>query len=495
MDKHWKADIISGFEIFLIALPLSIGIALAAGTPASAGILAAIIGGIVGTLITGTHIAITGPAAGLIVVVSSSIITLGNGDLLLGFKRTLAATIVVGVLQILVGLFKLGKLTFLAPAAVVHGMLSAIGLIIMIKQIPVLLGVVPKSKSITSLLVEIPELLINNNLVILSIGLISFSFLLLAKLLPKKISAFLPAPLIAVLAGLIFSVFLNIKSSPNISFLNNNYLLGPEFLVKTPKSLLELFIFPVFDVIFSINSLISITTLFLIGTLESLLSSYAVDKLDPYKRKTDFDYDIIGKGVTNIFCGALGGYPIITEIVRSSANISNGAKTKWSNFFHGVFILIFVGFFPSFINLIPLTSLAAILIFIGFNLAHPNKFIEMWKHGKDQFFLFSLTLIITIVEDLLIGVIVGIIAKIILHLFRRVKIKEFFSPDLLIEKNADQVYLNINSNVVFLGYIKVKNIIEGTDTTKVIIINKSNFYIDHTITELLHDRFEEIEFE
>lgn len=141
-----------------------------------------------------------------------------------------------------------------------------------------------------------------------------------------------------------------------------------------------------------------------------------------------------------------------------------------------------------------MTSLAAILIFIGFNLAHPNKFIEMWKYGKDQFFLFSLTLIITIVEDLLIGVIVGIIAKIILHLARRVKIKEFFSPDLSIEKNADQVYLNINSNVVFLGYIKVKNIIEGIDTTKVIIINKSNFYIDHTITELLHDSFEEIEF-
>ncbi|MCR9205549.1 MAG: SulP family inorganic anion transporter, partial [Halobacteriovoraceae bacterium] len=332
LKNHWKDDLISGFIVFLIALPLSIGIALAAGAPASAGILSAIIGGIIGTLITGTHITISGPAAGLIVVIGGSIVSLADGgDLLLGFKRTLAATILAGTLQVLLGLFRLGKLTFLAPSSVVHGMLAAIGTIIMIKQIPVLLGVENTAKSILGILWNFPEMLAEVDLPIFIIAGVGIAILLVWRLLPPKISKIIPGPLVAVASGLVLSYAMKIEYPHDVHWLSHDYHIGPEFLVHVPSSIKELFIFPKFDVLFTGRSLFSVMTIFLVGSLESLLSAYAVDKLDPYKRKSNLDFDIIGKGITNIACGFLGAYPIITEIVRSSANITNGAKTKWAN--------------------------------------------------------------------------------------------------------------------------------------------------------------------
>lgn len=489
MDNHWKDDIVAGFIVFLIALPLSIGIALAAGIPASAGILSAIIGGIIGTLITGTHVTISGPAAGLIVVIGGSVVSLGGGDLLLGFKRTLAATIIAGALQVLVGLFKLGKLTFLAPSSVVHGMLAAIGTIIMIKQLPVLLGVKASAKSLLGLIAELPSLIMHNDLPVLFIGGVCFIVLVLWKYVPEKVSKLLPGPLVAVAIGLGMSALLGMGHAHNVNWLNHSYGLGPEFLVHVPKSIKELFIFPTFDIIFSTESLISAVTIFIVGSLESLLSAYAIDKLDPYKRVSNLDYDMIGKGITNMCCGALGAYPIITEIVRSSANLTNGAKTKWANFFHGVFILVFVALLPGLINAIPLSALAAILILVGFNLAHPKNFLQVWHHGKDQFFLFTLTLVVTIVEDLLVGIAVGIIAKLILHFVRGVGVKELFSPKLSVENSNGNVQLKLDSNTVFLGYFKVKEAIKDIDKTTEVEIVTNGHYVDFTISELFRDSF------
>jgi MFS superfamily sulfate permease-like transporter len=292
MDKHWKDDLMSGFIVFLIALPLSIGIALAAGVPASAGILSAILGGIIGTFITGSHIAINGPAAGLIVVISSSVVSLGGGDLFLGFKRTLAATVVVGLLQILLGIFRLGSLAFLCPTAVVHGMLAAIGTIIMVKQTPVLLGVSASAKSIPGIISELPHLIMTNDMPIFFTGMICVLILFLWKMLPKKMTQFVPGPLAVVLAGLALSYFLDVEHPHNVNWLSHSYHLGPEFLVHVPKSMKEMFIFPTFDIIFSTKSLISIMTIFIVGSLESLLSAFAVDKLDPYKRKSNLNFDL-----------------------------------------------------------------------------------------------------------------------------------------------------------------------------------------------------------
>lgn len=489
LENHWKDDLLAGFIVFLIALPLSIGIALAAGAPASAGILSAIIGGIVGTLITGTHITISGPAAGLIVVIGGSITSLADGgDLMLGFKRTLAATIIAGALQVLLGLFRLGKLTFLAPSSVVHGMLAAIGTIIMIKQIPALLGVKNTAKSILGVLWNIPEMVSQLDLPIFAIALVGLSILLIWKLLPPKVSKIIPGPLVAVGSGLGMSYMMGIEYPHDVSILSHQFHLGPEFLVHVPSSIKELFIFPKFDIITSGRFFFSVMTIFLVGSLESLLSAYAVDKLDPYKRQSNLDYDIIGKGITNMTCGFLGAYPIITEIVRSSANITNGAKTKWSNFFHGVFILGFVGLLPSVINHIPLASLAAVLFLVGFNLAHPKHFVEVYHHGKDQLLYFCVTLFVTLVEDLLLGIAAGILLKILHHLFvEKIKIKQFFSPDIEIEESDGTAVLKINGPLVFLGYLKLSNSLKLLEGKKNVEIISNENYLDFTIRETIKD--------
>lgn len=485
--KHFKADILSGFVIFLIALPLSIGIALAAGAPASAGIMAAILGGIVGTFFTGAHVVINGPAAGLIVVVLGAIQALSDGDPVVGFKRMLAAVVVVGILQIITGALKLGRFAFLAPSSVVHGMLSAIGAIILIKQVPVILGVFPKSKTILGILSEIHTYIHNVDLPIALIGLSSLGVLIFWNNFAGDIKKYIPSSILVVALGLILATFFDVTHGHDIMLFNYNYHVGPEFLVHVPENISKMIILPQFDVIWSGRSLMAIFTLFIVSSVESLLSTYAVDKLDPQHRKSNFNKDLLGKGVVNLSCGLIGGYPVISEIVRSSANIANGAKTMWSNFFHGVFILVFVLFFPNLINHIPLAALAAVLMIVGFNLTHPKHFIAVYHHGKDQFLFFLTTFIITVVDDLLVGILAGIALKIVLHLVRGVHPKYFFNPQLQVQEKDDRnVVISLQSPVVFLGYLKVKSILDSHKDKNVQIVYNDKF-VDFTIRELIKD--------
>ena len=291
-----------------------------------------------------------------------------------------------------------------------------------------------------------------------------------------------------VLAGLALSYSLKIDSPQEISFFDRLYLLGPQFLVNVPESLTKLFIFPKFDILSSARFIVSISTIFIVGTLESLLSAYAVDKLDPQKRKTNLNKDIIGKGIANMLCGLLGAYPIITEIVRSSANISNGAKTKWSNFYHGLFILLFVGLLPGLINHIPLASLAVILFVVGFNLSHPKHFFHVADLGKDQFAYFFITFIITLVEDLLLGIACGILVKIGHHiLIKKVPLNQLFSPKVTIEKKNEISSLVIKGPITFLGILKLMSLFDKTESLPFEIHNDNN-YLDQTTKDFLEDK-------
>jgi MFS superfamily sulfate permease-like transporter len=489
-ETNLKADIVSGMVIFLIALPLSIGIALAAGAPASAGILAAILGGILGTFFTGAHVVINGPAAGLIVVVLGAVQSLGGDDPVLGFKRTLAVVIVAGFLQVVLGLFRMGRLAFLAPSSVVHGMLSAIGVIIIIKQIPVLFGAAAHAETIIGMVGEIPQYVAGAQLPIALTGLSCLGLMILWNRFGGKLKKILPAPLLSVALGLISAGLFNLSSEHSMHWFDKVFQVGPRFLVNVPVNFSEMFIFPSFDIIFSFKSIIATFSIFVVCSIESLLSTYAVDKLDPLGRKSDLDKDILGKGVINIACGCLGAYPIISEIVRSSANIENGAQTKWSNFFHGLFILIFVALFPSFLNKIPLSALAAVLLLVGFNLAHPKHFVEVYHHGLDQFFLFSLTLTVTLVEDLLVGIAVGIAAKIFIHWMRGVRFKQFFNPDIDVVEEGDGVIVRFHSPAVFLSYLNVQKKLSAIDSRQVSVDYNGSF-VDFTIRELVKDTIPE----
>ena len=475
-QSNFGVDIKSGLVVFLIALPLSLGISLASGAPPTAGLISAIFGGIIGSFLGGSYVTINGAAAGLIVVVLNAIQTLGAGDALLGFKRTLACLVVVGVLQIVTGLLKAGKLSALFPLSVVHGMLTAIGLIIMIKQSHVFFGQSVGGSIISSFL-QIPNSIANLNSQATIIGALGIALLLLYPKLKFKISKIIPAPLIVVVIGVIAEHYMN-----NVA------------LVKIPTNPSDFLISPSFDVITSFNSILAIFTIYFVASLESILSAIAVDKLDPLQRESDFNRELWSKGVVNLCCGLVGGLPIIAEIVRSSANISQGAKTPLANFSHGILILLFVLFLPGTLNTIPLSALAAILIMVGYRLAQPKQFIEMWHLGMDSFLAFLTTIILTLAEDLLIGILGGMIVQTICSFIMGAKVKSLITPTFFWEENGDKASITFKDSLTFSSILKQKGIIQKASRFQEIRIDLRDVsYIDVSSFQLFQRETAKIE--
>ena len=435
-------DIKAGLVVFLIALPLSIGISIASGAPTSAGLISAALGGLIGSFLGGSYVTINGPAAGLIVVVLGAIQSLSDGDPINGFRRMLACVVIVGVLQILSGLFKAGKLAALFPLSVVHGMLTAIGIIIMTKQIHVFFGHKAQGSIVNSMLM-IPSSVFNPVAQSALVGLVAFVILLIYPHIKLKIAKIIPAPLVVVVVGIIMA-----------------NLIGTTSLVSIPTNASELIIFPLFDKITSPESLRAIFTIFFVASLESILSAIAVDKLDPLARESNFNRELWSKGVVNLGCGMIGGLPIIAEIVRSSANISQGAKTPLANFSHGFFILIFILIFPAVLNTIPLSALAAILVLVGFRLAHPRQFKEMWHLGINSFIAFMTTIILTVEDDLLVGVFAGVAIKAVISLFMGARPKDLFSPSYDLQENGSEAILKFQGSLNFFSVLKQRKILE-----------------------------------
>ncbi len=490
LKENFKSDILSGFLVFLIALPLCLGISMASGFPPVAGIFTAIIGGIVVSFFGGSNLTIKGPAAGLIVIALGAVQDLGNGDPLLGYKLALAAIVVAGILQIIFGLIKSGVLADFFPSAAVHGMLAAIGIIIAAKQIFTLVGVKPEAKETLHLLMEIPKGLSNANPEIVIIGAISLMILFGLPLINNKYVKMIPAPLIVILVSIPLGRYFDLEHVHSYLFLDNHeYSLGPKFLVTLPDSLFSAITFPDFSQIFSGTSIKYIIMFALVGSLESLLSSKAIDTLDPYKRKSNMNRDLLGVGIGNTLAGFIGGLPMISEIVRSSANINNGAKTWWSNVFHGLFLLIFVVFFPMLIHQIPLAALAAMLIYTGFRLASPKEFYKTYLVGKEQLMIFLVTIFTTLATDLLVGIGVGIAVKLITHLINGLPVKYIFKPMFTVTKNEEETEFTVDvfHSAVFSNYIKLKKSLDLLPRGKKVTIDFSNSnLVDHTVMENLH---------
>ncbi|MDD5215832.1 MAG: SulP family inorganic anion transporter, partial [Methylococcales bacterium] len=403
LKTHWRDDLLSGFLVFLIALPLCLGIAMASGFPPSSGIITAIIGGMMVSRFNGSFVTINGPAAGLIVVVYDAVQSLGEGDAMAGYRYALAAIVMASVIQILMGVFKAGRLSSFFPASVVHGMLAAIGIIIMAKQIHVVLGVTPEKGSLFSTIAQIPHSFANLNLEIAVIGFAGLAILIIWSLIQNKTLKMIPAPLVVVLMGMFFAHYFELEHE-HIYLLTPEHTpaaeVGPKFLVAISENFTSSFYFPDFGKFFTVEFWEAVVAIALVGSLESLLSAMAVDKLDPCKRHSDLNKDLTAVGVGNLVAGSIGGLPMIAEIVRSSANVNNGAKTQWANFFHGTFLLIFVVFFPHLIHSIPLAALASLLVFTGFRLASPREFANVMGIGKEQLFIFVATIISVIATDL-----------------------------------------------------------------------------------------------
>jgi MFS superfamily sulfate permease-like transporter len=483
LKENFSTDLTSGFIVFLLALPLSLGIAQASGIPPIMGVISAIIGGVIITFITGCKLAIKGPAAGLIVIVAGAVTEFGGG--IEGWKMAAGVMVVAGVLQILFGLIKLGKYVDFFPLSAIHGMLAAIGLIIIAKQIPVLLNdnpVLSKGEGPFELFYDIPMFIANLDPRASLIGVVSLIIMLGWPLVKHKGLSKIPSPLLVLIFAIPAGMYMNFSTTE------------PEYtLVKVGSLIDSLAINANFTGVNQIGVFIKYVIMFaLVGSLESLLTVKAIDLLDPYKRKSNPNKDLIAVGIGNTIAAFLGGYPMISEVARSSANIKNGAKTRWANFFHGGFLLLFVLAAYPVLEMIPNAALAAMLIAVGINLAHPKEFVHMFKIGKDQLAIFLTTIIFTLAEDLLIGIAAGIILKFIFHLARGVRFNSLFKSLVETTVEGDNITLIIKNSAIFSNFLGFKKHIEAIPSKKNITVDFSDNVkvVDHSFLADLY-RFQQ----
>ncbi len=485
--RYMKDDVISGLLVFLIALPLCVGIALASGFPPLAGIFTAIIGALVTTFISNSEMTIKGPAAGLIVIVVGCVEEFSGNGMSGGwmpadmnaYKAALAVGVVAAVLQIVFGLLRAGILGEFFPGTVVHGMLAAIGVIIIAKQVPVALGITEVKGGPLSLLKQIPEFLMHANPAIAMIGIVSLLIMFLWPLVRNRVSLLKPIPahLIVLLVAVPLGMALNLTSAHEYEVFHTQFKLGEQYLVKMPTEIFGMFKeiqTPDFTVLNQFKAWKWILMFFMVGSLESLLSAKAVDLLDPYKRKTNMNRDMLAVGVANLGAAMVGGLPMISEIVRSRSNIDNGAKTRFADMWHGIFLLLCVGLIPTILHLIPLAALAAMLVYTGTRLAHPSEFRNVYRIGKEQLLLFVVTLLVVLATDLLIGVAAGIVLKMVLHVANGVPLRSFFKAYVEVEDLDDKTSLiTAKESAIFSNWIPFKRQIEDIG-----LVQRRNIVLD-----------------
>lgn len=501
--RHFRNDVTAGFLVFLIALPLCLGISLASGYPPLAGIFTAIVGAIVGTVLGKSEMTIKGPAAGLIVIAVGCIESFGGDGLFdanseadwNAYRAALAVGVAAAALQLGAGLFRVGILGDFFPISAVHGMLAAIGVIIIAKQIPVALGVSASGEPL-ELLREIPHFVATANPAIAVIGIFSLLILLLWPWVGRRwmLARKIPSPVIVLAAAVPFATLLEISTRQSYELGGSEYPLGEQFLVAMPAEIFGMFqeiTTPDFSALQQPQAWGWVFLFFAIGSLESVLSAKAVELLDPWKRTASMDRDLIAVGIGNLCVSCIGGLPMISEIVRSKANIDNGARTRFANFWHGMFLLSCVALLPTVLHQIPLAALAAMLVYTGFRLAHPREFYHAAKSGREPLLIFVTTMVAVLATDLLIGIAIGIAVKAVMLVFRGVPLAAMFRPGLrVIAESAQEIRIQAGPAAVFSNWIALRRQLEKEGLRKhrnVILDLSQTRFVDHSLMDKLND--------
>lgn len=495
--KYRGADFSASVVVFLIALPLCLGIALGSGAPLFSGIIAGIVGGIVIGLLSGSQLSVSGPAAGLTVIVATAIIKLQV------YEAFLLAVVLGGIFQLVLGFIKAGVIGDYVPNSVIKGMLAAIGLILILKQMPHLIGydkdyigdetfVQTDTDNTFSSLINSFNAVTAGAVII---GLVSLLILILweSKLFKsQKWLQLIPGPLVVVLAG----VFINqvfYSYSSNLG-LEQKHLVSLPF-AENVSAFLSFFTFPDFSHIANPQVWITGVTLAIVASLETLLGIEAVDKLDPLKRVTPSNRELKAQGIGNIVSGMIGGLPLTSVVVRSSANVMAGAKSKASTITHGLLLLLAVFFIPRLLNLIPLSALAAILIFTGYKLAKVSLFKQFYTKGLDQFVPFVVTIAAILVTDLLTGIIVGIAVGLFFM------IRSNFRSSVFVVNDNNKYLVRLRKDVSFLNKPIVKRKLEEVPENAYVLIDATRAdFIDKDVIEeinnfLLHAHLKNIKAE
>lgn len=473
--------------MFLVALPLCLGIALASGAPLFAGIIAGIIGGIVVGFLSNSELSVSGPAAGLTAIVLVAISDLGS------FNVFLLSVALAGVMQFLLGLAKAGTISNYFPSNVIEGMLAAIGIIIILKQLPHAIGY-DKDNEGDFFFIEkgtghntfsaLIDAVNYTHIGALTVTLVSMAILISWVKVPalKKISI-IPGALVAVVVGIILNEVYKATGS--------SLAISQEHLVSLPvpasfSDFIGQFSRPDFSAIGNPQVWIVAATLAAVASIETLLCIEAADKMDPLKRFTNTNTELKAQGVGNMLSGLIGGLPMTSVIVRTSANVNSGAKTKISTISHGILLLVSVIAIPTILNRIPLACLAAVLLMTGWKLAHPTVFKRMWQNGKLQFAPFIITVVAIVFTDLLKGVAIGLAVSVFFILRANMKLAYFFRKEE--HHTGETIHINLAQEVSFLNKAAIKQTLAHLPENSKVVINASNSaYIDHDVIELIRD--------
>jgi len=487
LKENWRNDLSAAISVSLVALPLALGIAVASEVTPMAGVLSAIIGGVVTTFFRGGHLAINGPAAGLIAVILGGLVAL-DGNI----NYVLAAIVVSGGIQTILGFFNMGRFAKLLPSSVLHGILAAIGVIIFAKQAHYALGTTSNADTTIGTLFDIFYKLPEANPFVFFIALVGIFVLVFYKKFKHRFIQIIPAPMWVLLLAIPIVFAFDFFNEHSISFFGNIYEVGPKLLIDIPDNPLDSIMHPDFGMVGTLAFWLTVLSITTIASVETLASARAVDKLDPHKRTTNLNKDLVGVGLSTMVSGALGGLPIITVIVRSTVNVNSNAKTKWSNLYHGIFLIMFVLILAPVLRSVPLAALAAILVHTGFKLASPKVFKQAYDQGVEQLLFLSSTLIITLFTDLLYGIVGGILVTLILHmLLAKVGFLSFFKK---IYKSGSKVYhlengiydVKLKGVSNFLYALKLDKLLEEIPIGSVVRIDMSQSrLVDLSIMENL----------
>ena len=488
--KEFKSDLPASIVVFFVAVPLCLGIALASGAPLFSGIIAGIVGGIIVGIASGSSLGVSGPAAGLAVIVLTSIATLGS------WPAFLLAVVIAGFIQLALGFAKAGFIAYFFPSSVIKGMLTGIGLLIILKQIPHALGWDKDAEGDDAFLQadgqntfsEIAKALDFITPGAILIAGISLAILILwDSVLTKKHKIFqlIQGPIVVVILGIVMNYLFKAGTL--------DFSLAEDQVVRLPvaKNLTEFinqFTFPDFSAITNFQVWKIAVVLAIVASLETLLSVEATDKMDPNKRITPTNRELKAQGLGNIFSGLIGGLPVTQVIVRSSANISFGGKTKLSTILHGMFLLISAITIASVLNMIPLASLAAVLLMVGYKLAKPGLFKQMYKLGWEQFIPFLATVIGILATDLLKGITIGILFGIFYTLRHSYRNSHYMKESVTTEEGHEVHHLVLAEEVSFFNKASVIKELEDIPKNSKVIIDCTNTKsIAYDVVELIRD--------
>lgn len=491
--KHWRYDLVSGLVVSMISLPFSLGIAVASGAPPVCGLVSAIIAGLLFPFLGGPYVTISGPAAGLAPILLASIATLGHGDQAVGYPLLLAVICMAGCVQVVLSAIKAARFSAIFPSSVVEGMLCAIGLLIMVKELPHFIGAHFSSHEFVGILTELPRQLTHAQPQVVLLGVLCLAWMFFVDVCKVKWLRVIPAPLTAVVLGIIVGRLLGIDATYLIQIPDQPLKNG--FTVPNFAGLLA-------DHALWGSALAIVITLTLVDGIESLATVMAVDKIDPFRRKSDPNRTLFAMGISNICSSIAGGLTIIPGGVKSKVCIANGGRTLWANFYNAIFLLIFLFLAKDLINLIPLSALAAILIHTGYRMSE----YRIWKHvshiGREQLFVFAVTVGATLGIDLLWGIGIGIVTKLLLNLWYALSIgslnnshskwaqvaRLFRSPVLRTELEGDEYHVYFAGPLVCFNVLPVQKALTNVPqaaTSMILHIMRPVCFIDHTTCENL----------